>query len=147
MSDNEFKSQLLTCIEQCIIHFFITTGKSIWILQIADKDTKLWSPNELNIQIALRIIYPYISFRVVSSKHNEKMDNRKRPVQNYPDVPCNIFTTNYWYFLFTCIVTRMKDREQLSFHFDKSSRKSTHGFPVIISTVKVIYVSKFNIIV
>ena len=77
MSDNEFKSQLLNCIEQYIIHFFITSGKSIWILQIADKDTKLWSPNELNIQIALRIIYPYISFRVVSSKHNEKMDNRK----------------------------------------------------------------------
>ena len=77
MSDNAFKSQLLTCIEQCIIHFFITTGKLIWILQIAEKDTKLWSPNELNIQIALRIIYCTYPFELSAANIMKKWITEK----------------------------------------------------------------------
>lgn len=39
--------------------------------------------------------------------------------------------------VFTCIVTRIKDNEKPSFHFEKSSKKSIQGLPVIISTVKI----------
>ena len=37
---NVFKTQVLTCGDQCVFRVFIATGKLNWIIRTADEDTK-----------------------------------------------------------------------------------------------------------